>query len=435
MTRRTILLGGGAVVALAAAGGVAFLYTHSQSSSGQHSTGTPSTVSRVHLTPGPAKLVSGSPLLSLTAHTQEVAVAKWDPTGRYLATGSLDSSIMLWDITSALQQSSGSVQAISAPLRSWKLPNPVFANRLSWSADGRSLAVIMDDRQANSRIALYDAFSSASDPHTIYHIADTAGSKLVYSSIDWSPIANTFATPSYSSGQQQQRVALWQTNNTTAPLRTLTSDSSGTPRTFIYDAFDPNSSYANVNTVAWSSDGTLLAGHTNFGTVTVWDTISGKVKGELHLPDRPLPQDKNLVENNMVQVENESLAWSPTTAHMLAVSDIDLVTLWDVQQNKLLLTLKTNAPLYELTGLTWSSNGRYLAASAAGSGHIYVWDVQAASATSSTASNPVVPVLSFPQPGMQVHKASIAALDWSPDGRFIVSASYDTTAVVWKVAG
>jgi WD40 repeat protein len=130
-------------------------------------------------------------------------------------------------------------------------------------------------------------------------------------------------------------------------------------------------------------------------------------------------------------VYGECIAWSPTNLHLLAASDIDVVTLWDVQQNKLLLTLKSTDPAPFLTGLSWAPNGKYLAGSYAESLRVYVWDVQAAANSEQASVQPQK--LFFPQPGTHVHTATIDDVAWSPDGRYIASASGDTTVVVWQV--
>jgi WD40 repeat protein len=328
--------------------------------------------------------------------------------------------VLLWDITSAVRQGSGSIQSISTPLRSWKLPNIIYSNRLSWSSDGRTLAALTGD----NLVYLLDAFSSAGTPH-IYQDTTTANSTNppAYIAIAWSPAANAFATPTFLSGQAQQHMDLWQINHMTGPVRTLSSSATGPARTAIIDEKHPNNSLTSVNTVSWSADGMLVAGHTNFGSVTIWQATTGIVKGALNLPTRKTGETP-------YYVLDECLAWSPVHLQVLAASDIDIITLWDIQQNKLLLTLQ-KAGFPSLTGLTWASNGKYLAGSYAGSGRVYVWDAQVIDPRA-TQSAPHQPMLVFPS-GTDLHKASVSDVAWSPDGRYIASASEDATIIVWKV--
>jgi WD40 repeat protein len=330
---------------------------------------------------------------------------------------------MLWDLGNYLQKGSTSLQSLATPARKWKLSTPIQTNGLSWSADGQTIAVVTGD----SKIFLFSPFTGTSSPQ-VYQDASavTGGNPPAQTSIAWSPTGNTFATPSYAPQQTQQQVDLWKTGTTNRPAAVLTSDATGTARTQVSDAIHPSNSSVNVNMVGWSVDGSLLAGHTNFGTVTVWQLAGGTVRQLFDLPLRPAQQYP-------VNVLGESVAWSPTNPHLLAASDIDVVTLWDVQQNTLLLTLKCTDPVPFLTGLSWASNGKYLAGSYAGSPRIYVWDVQAAANAGAGAAQPEK--LFFPQPGVHVHTATITDVAWSPDGRYVASASGDTTVVVWQVDG
>lgn len=414
MARRTLLIGGGAV-ALVAIGGTA-LYTLLR----PHTT-TPQTTTLTKPVPGPQKLIPGVPQLSLTAHTKSVSVAQWHPSGRYLATASEDSYVMLWDLASYLQKGAASIQALSTPTHSWKLDSPIIENGMCWSADGRTLAVVTGD----NKVSLFNAFGTNDTPQ-IYQDASAANSSNapVFTAVAWSTIGNSFATIRYAPQQMQQQVALWQANRTNAPTKVLYSDATGTARTAIIDATHPYNSPANLNGIGWSLDGTLLAGHTNFGLVTIWQAANGNIQQVLKLAERPT-KDKPLY------VLSEPVAWSPVNAHLLAVSDIDVATVWDVGQNKLLLTLKVSDPVPFITSLSWSSNGKYLAGSYAGSNRIYVWD---APTVGNQASGTQAEKFFFPPPGSHVHSETITDIAWSPDGRYIASASGDTTVVVWRMS-
>lgn len=428
MTRRAIVMGGSAAaLALVAGAGLFYSYEHSLAGATPKSN-SPSGVP--HPQPGPSNLVSGVPLLSLTGHRQELSIARWDPSGRYLATGGLDATVMVWDIAAALRQNSNSIQAISTPLRTWKLASPIFANRLCWSADGSKLAVLTEEAQGGSKVALFDMSSSASEPQATYSDTSATNGAPIYPAIAWSPNAPLFATPSYQINQQQQQVALWQAGNTTHPQQVLTASASGSPQSIIYDYFNVTTSSANIDTVSWSADGALLAGHSNSGTVTIWDARTGAVKTSLKLPTRPTPAVPGQTKGEPIQLDNECLAWSPTHPRLLAASDLDQVTLWEVQQNTPQYTFKSSDPVPFVSGLSWSSNGRYLAGSYGGSPRIYIWDVQNARGGAAQSE-----FLFFPKPGVQIHKQPVADVDWSPDGRYIASASGDATAVIWRVEG
>lgn len=416
ITRRTMLAGAATAAVTVAVGGTA-LFLHA------HSTPAPTTSHVSRSAPGPKRLIAGVPLLSLVGHTQAVRVARWHPDGRYLATGGEDASVMLWDIGGSIQPSSNSIQSLSTPLRRWKLPENVLANSLCWSADGRTLAAVT----GSNNIYLINAFANNSTP-SVYQNASTA-STSAYTAIAWSPVANSFATPNAVRTQRQQVVDIWQVGHTTAPVHILTSNATGTARTAIIDVAHPFNATAPLNAISWSTDGSLLATHTNFGSVTIWRTATDTIQETVSLPLRP-------TKDSPYYVLNECLAWSPVKANLLAVSNIDVATLWDIQQNTQLLTLNSTDPVPELTGLTWSPNGSYLAGSYSGSPRIYIWDIQKSlTSTVTPQATPQSQKLFFPQPGMHVHTATITDVAWSPDGRYIATASGDTTAVVWKVDG
>jgi len=397
ITRRNLLIGGFTAAAVVATGGYTLNELLHYSAQGMpQSPGA---------TPGPHKLIKGIPLLVLKGHSSALNDAVWHPGGHYLATAGDDTHVMLWDIASYLKKGASGVQSINKPVRSWKFSNSIPDNGLCWSADGRTLAVVVPT--VNNTIYLLDAFGSGSTPH-VYQDASqgTDFGAPAYNHIAWSPKTNTFVT----SLSLQTRIELWQAGHAKGPVRTLLSRG----------IKDPG---IDMDQVSWSADGSLVAGVTNSNPVVIWEAATGVVKQVLQLPDRP--HKSNIVLR-------ESLAWSPVDLHRLVISDWDLATLWDVQQNKLLLKLKTNDPVPSVAGLTWAPNGKYVAGSYARSPRIYVWDVQITGANTSLGSVRA-PKLYFAGSGEAKHTKAILDVEWSPDGRYIASASADNTAIVWKV--
>jgi WD40 repeat protein len=139
-----------------------------------------------------------------------------------------------------------------------------------------------------------------------------------------------------------------------------------------------------------------------------------------------------------VVINNECLAWSPTE-QVLAASDFDYTYIWDVKNNKQLLTLQLNEPLLAhdihppyVWNMTWSPNGRYLALCYPRSPRIYIWDIQALRATTPP-TKPVNQTLQFPQ--RSISNGATIDIAWSPDGRYIAAGYGDSTVVIWKVDG
>lgn len=415
--RRNLLIGGAAAAIAVAAGGVVLTNV-------LHHAPTPATT--VKPTPGPHKLIAGIPLLNLTGHSDQVWNAVWHPSGRYLATAGDDTRVMLWDIGGQLQKGSKSFRTVPTPLRQWKFSSNIEVNGITWVANGRYLAVSV--LTENNKIYLIDAFkgsapilysnTSLADPYAIIN----------YGYLSASPNGSVFATSIYA----EEVVTLWQPGQTKAPIGKL---SNSVPVTQGGLALE-------VDETAWSVDGSMLAGSTNDFKVIVWQVKTGAVKHVFTLPDR-------FPKLNSVLILRGAIGWSPTNQNMLFASDIDAVVVYDIRQNQPLMMLgtddshaltppaQTNGIQWtpNATGVSWSPNGRYLAGAYGRTRNINIWDVQQLQAKAKP-NQTLTETLLFPNsdnaPG---HSSAIIDVEWSPDGRYLATASSDKTVIVWQVDG
>lgn len=413
IARRSVLIGAGVgAVALAGLGiGGYELYHHLRP--------TPPVVTKP--TPGPHKLISGIPVLALTGHTAAVESVAWDPTGRYLASGSDDTFVMLWDIENLMPKSGSSMKSVTTPLRKWKITDisptggtfSFTQDWLHWSTDGKWLSVIIQDNE----IRLYDAFSNATSPHIYQNSAyDNAIDQPAYVNLAWSPKADTFATYDINGGFSSQsiHVDLWKTTQPDHPVQTL-----------LFKDVPTKLTGADIDVLSWSADGSLLAGHTDYNAVIIWDAATGAVKQVFSQPSRSGP----------TYINNECLMWSPVDPHILASSDNDIATVWDVQQNKQIMTLKLNEPGftgYYVWGMSWAPNGQYMAMCYPRDPRIYIWDVRTTGASAALGTTRTQ-MLFFPKPHTYGHTKAVIDVAWSPDGRYIASAGGDDIIIVWKV--
>jgi len=422
MSRRSFLAAGGASVVVIAAGGVA-LYSALQSQQPQQKT-----VS----TPGPHQLITGIPLVSLTGHTRAVWNVAWDPTSRYLATGGEDHNVMVWDLASHLTRYGNSPVTLSKPLRSWQLANAIGNNALSWSPDGRGLVVTAS--KGENTVHFLDVFGTSTKPIDYIDVAQAQNTPQPgYWYTAWSPRHNYFATAFY----QSMQIVLWEQGRTSSPLKILPYDG---PRT---KAGIP----LNAQELAWSTDGSLLAGVTNDFSVVIWDIKTGKVQQTLTLPRAPgLPSTEKVMANL-----RGALAWSPISSQTLAVSNSNVVSLWDIQQNRQYMQLGTDdhpantAPSPKnnhtiasgawhpnVTGIGWSPNGRYIIGGYGNSHRLYTWDIQTKAPRMSRDGVHMSDLIFGDNHG---HNDTIIDVAWSSNGRYVASSSLDTTVIVWNVDG
>jgi uncharacterized caspase-like protein len=192
-----------------------------------------------------------------------------------------------------------------------------------------------------------------------------------------------------------------------------------------------------TKTVAFSPDGTHLAGATNDKVVRIWDVASGSVVRTLGGHG----EDVNTV------------AYSPAGDRMASGSRDKTVAIWDAKTGRRLHTIKADS--ITVNAVSFSPDGRRLVS--AGS-EVQVWDVATArrlqtieysgialSATFSRDGNKIVAGISDNTVkvwdasngkvlhSLTGHSDDVQTVAVTPDGRFIVSGAEDKTLKVWEI--
>src|SRR5262249_4977915 len=154
--------------------------------------------------------------------------------------------------------------------------------------------------------------------------------------------------------------------------------------------------------------------------VVIWDTQNRTVNAVVGLPER-------VKDGKSAQVLRITLSWSPGDPHLLAVSNFDTVTIINTQQKKVLYQLSTDdkgaldstpdptqpsVVFPHVLGITWSPDGRYLAANYARSPKVFVWDLRAKNAR--TEDGLILQSSLVPLDGSANQGDIIYDLSWSP---------------------
>jgi WD40 repeat protein len=153
-----------------------------------------------------------------------------------------------------------------------------------------------------------------------------------------------------------------------------------------------------VNAVAFSPDGQLLATASSDCTARVWDPVTGR-----HL--RTLTGHNDPVRG---------VAFSPDGQLLATASDDSTARVWDPATGKHLNTLTGHTKT--VIAVAFSPDGR-LAATASGDYTARVWDSAAGKHLNTLTG----------------HTSTVWGLAFSPDGRLLATASFDLTVRLWDV--
>jgi WD40 repeat protein len=376
---------------------------------------------------GPHKLVEGTAVFLLQSHTQPVFDSAWDPQGRYLLTAGEDNTVYMWDIAGAANQRTAKAarQTLSTPFNTWKFQEMFWFNQISWSPDGKSILMVPE---ATNTIYVANALQKNSNPQEYYQFGSSGDQQYrtrIYSLGAWKPGSNdTFATnlyPFYDPGCVQ----IWKLSEHNKPVKTFSFST------------DSNITKRGIYALGWSLTGKYLAGFNVQGHIVIWNPDTGKIIKTLAVPYRK--------QNPYVNDDRIDITWSPIDKDKLMTIDSDAGVVFDVAQNKVLFSFGTDDPrphnppdinkrkgwIARLTGVAWSPNGQYIAGCFSNDNRVYIWDAQVQS-NSRVKDGLRMPIMQFGD--VQGHdKLATINVSWSPDGKYIVTTSYDNTAIVWQV--
>lgn len=322
---------------------------------------------------------------TLTGHNGRILTPAFSADGRTLSTVSLDGTLMMWDLSGA-RRLGGSFRASDGLEGGTQ-------TYLAVAPDGEDLAI----PSAGGDVVIRDTGSL----DKVRTIRTGTGYLLAAA---FSPDAELLATethlfPTEPGGSDRYRVALWDAGSGEA-LADLTGPALEV-RLGPEDAF-PN----DVEALAFSPDGTLLAGGDDTGHVYLWDVASHRPVGE----PIEVPLDPQVEFNGVLGV-----AFSHDGS-MLAVAHGQNASVWRLPGRELLFTVNVDDGYGRSKAVAFSADDRILA-TGGGTGVVRFWDAATGAADGGASGHAVT-----------ANACWIESLEFSPDGRTLLTSGCDGSA-------
>jgi serine/threonine protein kinase len=373
ITRRELLIGGLAGVALVGVGGAVLVLarggtntglssspTHTPAAtatSGAAGTASPTSAPSETSTTSPAETPSptattsptGRLVITYRGHAGEVDELIWMPgSGSRVATSSFDTTVQIWDAATGQRRVTYSGHTDQVWTLAWS-PNGLYV-----ASGGRDKTVQVWAASNGQVMSTYTGHSAEVE------------------AVDWSPDSTLIASASYDN-----TVRVWEA----LTQQFVTTYSGHTDQ---------------VWAASWSPDGKLIASGSKDTTVHIWDSGTGT--------------QVRVYTGHAAGVP--TVKWSPN-GKLIASSSYDrTVRVWNPQNGATAVIYKGHTD--QVYGLSWSPDGSKIA-SASRDGTVQIW-------TASTGKTLYV---------YRNHQGAVDDVAWSPDGTRLASCGVDRTAQVW----